>query len=89
VHFVTGEHRNAVLVPKEAVTEALNSRSVLTVDAANKANLKTITTDGEFENFFIVRSGLSGGEAIVVEGAQKVRPGSTVRPIDAAASQEK
>ena len=89
VHFLTGERRNAVLVPKEAVTDTLNSRSVLTVDSANKASLKTITTDGEFENSFIVHSGLSGGEAIIVEGAQKVRPGSTVRPIDAPASREK
>ncbi len=89
VHFVTGERRDAVLVPKEAVTENLNSRSVLTVDAANKANLKTIKTDGEFENSFIVHSGLSGGETIVIEGAQKVRPGSTVRPIDATAAQER
>jgi membrane fusion protein (multidrug efflux system) len=59
------------------------------VDADDKATLKTITTDGEFENSFIVHSGLRVGETIVVEGAQKVRPGSTVRPIDAAATQEK
>ncbi len=89
VHFVRGERRDAVLVPKEAVTENLNSRSVLTVDGANKAHLKTITTDGEFENSFIVHAGLSGGETIVVEGAQKVLPGSTVRPVGGPWTQER
>ncbi len=80
VQFIIEEWPNAVLVPKEAVTETLNTKSVLLVGANNKTSLKTITTDGEYEDSYIVRSGLWGGEKVVVEGTQKVRPGMTVAP---------
>jgi multidrug efflux pump subunit AcrA (membrane-fusion protein) len=42
--------------------------------------LKTITTDGEYEQYAIVHSGLQGGENVIVQGLQKVRPGMTVTP---------
>lgn len=80
VRFITAERRNAVLLPKEAVVETLNTKGVLVVDRANKNSLKTITTDGEYQASVIVDSGLSGGETVVVEGSQKVQPGMTVSP---------
>lgn len=89
VRFMTSERSNAVLLPKEALVENLNTKGVLVVDPANKASLKTITTAGQYQDNFIVDSGLSGGERVVVEGSQKVRPGMTVRPAaSASAAQE-
>jgi membrane fusion protein (multidrug efflux system) len=85
VRFITDERPNSVLVPKGAVTETLNTKAVLVVDAANKAVQKTVTLDGDYKDFFIVHSGLTGGERVVVEGVQKVQPGMTVNP-DAPAS---
>ena len=80
VRFVSEERPNVVLVPKEAVVETLNTKSVLVVDGGNKALLKTVATDGEYQEFFTVHSGLNGGERVIVEGAQKVRPGTVVNP---------
>ena len=81
VRFLLDRRANAVLVPKEAVTQTLTSKSVLIVDEQNKVSVRTIGTDGEFGENYIAGSGLRGGERIVVEGMQKVRPGSTVQPV--------
>jgi membrane fusion protein (multidrug efflux system) len=80
VRLITGERKNAVLVPKEAVIETLNTKGVLVVDAGDKAILRTITVDGEYQDRAIVASGLNGDERVVVDGTQKVRPGMMVRP---------
>jgi len=39
-----------------------------------------VVLGGEYQDKFIVTSGLKGGERIIVEGLQKVRPGATVTP---------
>jgi len=86
VRFVAEERPDAVLVPKEAITETLNTKGVMVVGQDNKVALKTITTDGEYQQYTIVHSGLKGGENVIVQGLQKVRPGMTVTPQKAASN---
>jgi membrane fusion protein, multidrug efflux system len=80
VRFIAEERPNAVLVPKVAITETLNTKGVMLVGPGNKVELKTIATDGEYQQYTIVHSGLQGGESVIVQGLQKVRPGMTVTP---------
>jgi membrane fusion protein (multidrug efflux system) len=80
VRFVTQELVGAVLVPKGAITETLNTKAVLVLNEANQAMQKTVTLDGNYQDYFIVHSGLTGGERVVVEGVAKVHPGMTVAP---------
>jgi RND family efflux transporter MFP subunit len=79
VKFLLERRVNAVLIPKEAITQTLTSRSVLVLDDKNKVSLRPVTTDGDYGEYYIVGSGLQGGERIVVEGTQKARPGMTVQ----------
>jgi membrane fusion protein (multidrug efflux system) len=81
VRFVTQELAGAVLVPKGAITETLNTKAVLVLNDANQAMQKTVTLDGDYQDYFIVHSGLTGGERVVVEGIAKVHPGMTVNPV--------
>lgn len=80
VRFVTQELAGAVLVPKGAITETLNTKAVLILNDANQAMQKTVILDGDYQGYFIVHSGLTGGERVVVEGVAKVHPGMTVNP---------
>lgn len=81
VRFVLEHRADALLIPKEAVSQTLTSKFVLLVDEQNKVSMRMITTDGEYNDFYIGSSGLRGGERIIVEGSQKARPGMTVRPV--------
>jgi membrane fusion protein (multidrug efflux system) len=81
VRFVTQQVAGAVLVPKGAITETLNTKAVLILNNANRAMQKTVTLDGAYQDYFMVHSGLTGGERVVVEGIAKVHPGMTVNPV--------
>ena len=71
---------NAILVPERAIQEMQGIKTVLVVDETNKASVRTVTTGEKSDNFLIVLDGLKPGEKVIVEGMQKVRPGSEVAP---------
>ena len=49
------------------------------VDAEDKVRKRQITTGVSVESDFIVTSGLSTGERVVVEGLPKIAPGKRVQ----------
>jgi membrane fusion protein (multidrug efflux system) len=71
---------NALLVPQKAVTELQSANTVYVVNQENKVALRTVILGDRIGEDYIVTEGLKPGERIVVEGLQKVRPGSTVNP---------
>ena len=77
--------KGAVLVPQKAVTEMQSMQAVMVVGPDKKVESRTIVTEGEFGEFFIVKEGLKGGEMVIVDGIQKVRPGQICDPSDAPA----
>lgn len=80
VRVTTEQMPNVVLVPQGAVQEVLGARSIYIVSPQNKVVQRTVTIQGAFENRSIVTQGLEQGDRVIVEGAQKVRPGMTVQP---------
>jgi membrane fusion protein, multidrug efflux system len=80
VRVPVSEQENAILVPRRAVQELQGAKTVMVVDAQNKVQLRTIKVGDKSDDFIIVLEGLSAGERVIVEGMQKVRPGSEVRP---------
>src|SRR5262249_18913833 len=84
VRVAVAERENAVLVPQRAIQELQGAKTVLVVDGENKAALRTISVGEKSEKYMIVLDGLNAGERVIVEGMQKVRPGSEVKPSAAA-----
>ena len=80
---------NALLVPQKAVTEMQSAKVVYVVGADNKVALRSITLGPRVGSDYIVTEGVKGGERIIVEGLQKVRPGDTVNPTGQALTSEK
>lgn len=75
---------NAIVIPQKAVTELLGRQFVTVVGADNKAEQRAVVTSDRIGDRWLVQSGLKAGETIVVEGVQKARPGSVVRPLPVA-----
>ncbi|HXU37112.1 MAG TPA: efflux RND transporter periplasmic adaptor subunit, partial [Blastocatellia bacterium] len=80
VRVAVAEKENAILVPARAIQELQGAKTVLVVDAENKASVRTITVGDKSDKYLIVLEGLHAGERVIVEGMQKVRPGSEVTP---------
>jgi len=74
-----GAPRATLLVPLAAVQFDQAGHYVLLVDAANKVELRRITTGAEQGREVVVLDGLKEGEMVIVEGIQKVRPGQVVK----------
>lgn len=72
--------KQAFRIPQQAVQEMQGKRSVLVVDAENKVQYREVAATTRSGNDWIVESGLTAGEMIVVEGTGKARPGAPVKP---------
>lgn len=70
----------ATLIKDEAVGTDLGKKFVLVLDGDNKTVYRTVEMGPKLEGLRIVRSGLSKGDRIVVNGLQRVRPGMQVDP---------
>ncbi|HXI30220.1 MAG TPA: efflux RND transporter periplasmic adaptor subunit [Vicinamibacterales bacterium] len=80
VRVRTAERRHALLVPQRAVQDLQGQRSVLTVGADGVVQERSVVTGDRIEQRWIVEQGLKAGDTVVVDGLQKVRPGSRVTP---------
>src|SRR5262252_5690242 len=80
VRVAVSEVDNAILVPEKAIQELQGAKTVYVVDAQNKVQVRTLRLGDKADNYFIVLDGLKAGERVIVEGMQKARPGSEVRP---------
>lgn len=79
VRAVVANRENAVLVPQRAVQELQGAKTVMVLDAQNKVSLRSVTIGDKSDTYFVVLQGLNPGERVIVEGMQKVRPGSEVK----------
>lgn len=77
VAIQSGKPEKKVVVPQAALIADQQGVYVFVVDDG-KASVRRIKTGGESGNDMIVDEGLSGGEQVIVEGLQSVRPGSPV-----------
>ena len=71
------------VVPQAAVLANQQGSYVMVVDSESRAIVRPVTTGVEEGTNWTVKSGLSEGDRVIVQGIQKVRPGQIVR-IDSA-----
>ncbi|WP_419953435.1 efflux RND transporter periplasmic adaptor subunit [Methylobacterium sp.] len=69
-----------LLVDERAVGTDQDKKFVLVVGADDRAEFRAVTLGRSVDGLRVVNSGLSGGERIVVNGLQRLRPGMLLRP---------
>ena len=82
-----GVNEQALLVPQQGVSrDPKGNPTSLIVDAEGKVQQRMLTLDRPIGNKWLVSAGLAPGDRVIVEGMQKVRPGTSVKavPFDAA-----
>ena len=77
-----GVNDKTLLAPQQAVTrDPTGNPSVLVITPEDKVERRRITTGAAVGNRWEVLSGLSAGERVLVDGAQRARPGQAVKPV--------
>ncbi|MCL2635065.1 MAG: efflux RND transporter periplasmic adaptor subunit [Betaproteobacteria bacterium] len=79
-----GINNNAFLVPQIGVQhDQKGQATVLVVGQDDKVELRTIQTSGTQGQDWVVLGGLNAGERVIVQGVEKVRPGTPVKTVPA------
>ncbi len=77
-----GIAEQAILVPQQGVSRNPKGESIaLVVDEAGTVQQRVLTLDRAIGDQWLVSSGLSAGERLIVEGMLNVRPGTVVRAV--------
>jgi len=78
VRFVADMKKGALVIPQEAVSELQGSYQVIVVGEDNKASIRPVKMGERLGPMWEVLEGLKPGDKVIVQGIQKVRPGSSV-----------
>lgn len=80
VNLILDKNAKALVIPQEAVMESQGVRYVYVLDNNNKVQQKTVVAKRVYKDQQVIDSGLNVGDAVVVTGQQKLKPGDTVTP---------
>ena len=72
---------DVITVPQSAVQSGAQGQFVLLVGPENKVMPRPVKVGEMAGNQFVIEDGLAGGENMIVDGVQKARPGSVVKPV--------
>jgi len=77
-----GANDQAILIPQQAVMrDPKGTPMALIVNAAGAVEARILTLDRAIGDRWLVTSGLTTGERVIVEGLQKARPGAAVKAV--------
>jgi len=83
--FVEGVEPVAqVVIPRAAVLQDQTGNFVFVVGQGNRAERRGVTLGRSIADQVVIERGLEGGETVVTEGVQRVRPNQPVQPNPAA-----
>ena len=77
-----GEVEQAILVPQQSVSRDPKGNPIaLIVEGSGKVAQRKIAVDRAIGDKWLVAEGLAPGDRLIVEGAQRVRPGASVKTV--------
>jgi len=78
--------KNAIIVPQNVTYELQDKRFVFVVDKEDKVKNVSITTmENTPGQFYIVTAGLQSGDRIIAEGANNIKDGTAIKPVEVSA----
>jgi membrane fusion protein (multidrug efflux system) len=77
-----GVLEQAILAPQQGVSrDVKGNTSAMVVDAAGKVAVRPIVVTRAIADRWLVTSGLSDGDRVIVDGLQRIRPGMPVKAV--------
>jgi membrane fusion protein (multidrug efflux system) len=85
VRFPQAVAEGALTIPQRALVRNAQGSMVMVVDKDGKVAAQPVKVGQTVGDQWIVTDGLRGGEQVIVEGLQKVKPGAPAKPVPFAA----
>ena len=73
--------KNAILIPQEATFDILDKKFVYIVDAKGVIHTRQITVGLELPHFYVITSGLSTNDKVLIDGLRKVNDNDKIETI--------
>ncbi|MBV8820327.1 MAG: efflux RND transporter periplasmic adaptor subunit, partial [Acidobacteriaceae bacterium] len=89
ISTVAGVERGALLVPQRSILEVQGTHFAGVVGPDNTVKLRSVDLGATIGAMRIVSKGLQAGDAVIVEGIQKIRDGMQVIPKTSALNQRR
>ena len=75
-------NESAIVVPQQGIYHAADGQAyAYVIDDNNRIERRIVQTSDAIENKWVITSGLSVNDKLLIEGSGKVRPGSEVKPV--------
>jgi len=71
--------KNAIVIPQKATYEIQDKKYVFVVDKNNKVSSREITITGEIPDLYVIKTGLTENDKILLEGVQKVKENDKIK----------
>lgn len=71
--------KNAIVIPQKATYEIQDKKYVFVIGKDNKVSSKEITITGEVPDLYVVKTGLTENDKILLEGVQKVKENDKIK----------
>ncbi|MCC9070327.1 efflux RND transporter periplasmic adaptor subunit [Flavobacterium sp. F-65] len=71
--------KNAIVIPQKATYEIQDKKYVFIIDKNNKVSSREITITGEIPDLYVISSGLTENDKILLEGVQKVKENDKIK----------
>nr|MBP8257183.1 efflux RND transporter periplasmic adaptor subunit [Opitutaceae bacterium] len=79
-----GVNPTAILVPQQGISRNQRGQATaMIVSGEGKAEMHVLAAEHAVGSEWLVTSGLSAGDQVIVQNLQRVRPGSAVKPVPA------
>jgi len=85
--LLTNTLKDALVIPQKSTFEILDKRYVFVVDHDDTLRARQITVSEELPHIFVVSSGLTYADRLLLEGTNRVRDGDVVNPHFVAANE--
>ncbi|MFC0778347.1 efflux RND transporter periplasmic adaptor subunit [Flavobacterium sp. HJSW_4] len=71
--------KNAIVIPQKATYEIQDKKYVFVVTKDNKVSSREITITGEIPDLYVIKTGLTENDKILLEGVQKVKENDKIK----------
>ncbi|MNZ93941.1 Multidrug resistance protein MdtE precursor [compost metagenome] len=87
IRFDAAEIKGAFLLPQRAVSELQSVHRVFVIKPDDTVEVRQVQVGQRLGSDWVIQSGLQAGERVAVAGLLRLRPGMTVKPREADASE--